>query len=413
MTPYITALASLGLLLATLQAQPPTGSVDPKRIEECLIEGALTQGEKKLEQMMRANPGNDQVRFGTGVAQFLRCIERLVQDLYRLGLKPADRWIGPMVPFLRLPLPENAQPEKVTYAALRKMMEDFGQGMQKAEQTLASIKDAKLKLPVHVAQIQFDLTGQGKEFVSIGRLLQQFGLRMPEDDQAFYISFDRADVAWLRGYSHLLQAFTDFALAYDMQQLFDATAHIFFKNVDSPHGFLKGGRQVFGIGGGETDIADLIAFIHLIRFPLKDAAKMKSALEHLETMLRLSREMWQLAQQEDDDDHEWIPNPKQHGALRVNVTEEMMHGWLGFVGEAEALLQGKKLIPFWRGPDDGTGVNLRKVFTEPTPFDLVLWIQGTAATPYLEKGNLTNSRTWSQLDQVFRGQFFGFAVWFN
>jgi hypothetical protein len=75
-------------------------------------------------------------------------------------------------------------------------------------------------------------------------------------------------------------------------------------------------------------------------------------------------------------------------------------------------LQGKKLIPFWRG-DDQRGVNLRKVFTEPTTFDLVMWIQGTAAAPYLQEGPLSTPDTWQRFNQMFNGQFVGFAIWFN
>jgi hypothetical protein len=83
-----------------------------------------------------------------------------------------------------------------------------------------------------------------------------------------------------------------------------------------------------------------------------------------------------------------------------------------FLDEADAVLDGKKLIPFWRSRD-GRGINLRRVFTEPTRFDLVLWFQGTAATPYLEEGELTSPDTWRRFQRIFRGEFFTFAAWFN
>jgi hypothetical protein len=50
---------------------------------------------------------------------------------------------------------------------------------------------------------------------------------------------------------------------------------------------------------------------------------------------------------------------------------------------------------------------------EPRPLDLVLWVQGTAATPYLEKGELTKPAVWNRLTRVFGGEFVGFAIWFN
>ncbi len=91
----------------------------------------------------------------------------------------------------------------------------------------------------------------------------------------------------------------------------------------------------------------------------------------------------------------------------------------------EDLLEGRKLIPFWRDydqtlfgtrgdvPATGRGVNMKRFFEEPTRFDLVLLVQGTAALPYLEQGDLSRPETWNNLTRVFQGQFFGFAIWFN
>jgi hypothetical protein len=32
---------------------------------------------------------------------------------------------------------------------------------------------------------------------------------------------------------------------------------------------------------------------------------------------------------------------------------------------------------------------------------------------YLQEGELSDAATWAELTRVFRGDFFGFAVWFN
>src|SRR5262249_50304168 len=122
--------------------------------------------------------------------------------------------------------------------------------------------------------------------------------------------------------------------------------------------------------------------------------------------------MWKSAMAETDDDLEWIPNPRQKGMLpNLQVTQEMIDGWMGFLDEAQAILEGKKLIPFWR--DSTLGVNLRKVFLEPRTLDMVLWIQGTAAAPYLEKGEQSQGATWDRFQRVFRGEFLLFALWWN
>src|SRR5436305_928432 len=62
---------------------------------------------------------------------------------------------------------------------------------------------------------------------------QRFGA-----DGDLLVHFDRGDVAWLRGYCHLLMALAEVGLAYDGQELFDATAHLFFHKPRTPFPFL-------------------------------------------------------------------------------------------------------------------------------------------------------------------------------
>jgi hypothetical protein len=98
--------------------------------------------------------------------------------------------------------------------------------------------------------------------------------------------------------------------------------------------------------------------------------------------------MWESVERETDDDHEWIANPRQRFQFPGSrANEQSLARWLKFLGEAKSLLAGERLIPFWRTDDARTGINLRKIFTEPQRFDLVVWVQGTAAEPYLEKGD--------------------------
>jgi hypothetical protein len=91
----------------------------------------------------------------------------------------------------------------------------------------------------------------------------------------------------------------------------------------------------------------------------------------------------------------------------------MVEGWTTFLDEFQEILAGRKLLPFWRGTNGRVGINLRRVFTDPRTLDLVLWVQGTAAAPYLEEGQVTSSEVWQRLNRVFRGEFIGFALWFN
>jgi hypothetical protein len=94
------------------------------------------------------------------------------------------------------------------------------------------------------------------------------------------------------------------------------------------------------------------------------------------------------------------------------VTAEMIAGWKEFLDEAERILAGRRLVPHLRLAK-GRGVNLRRVFLEPRPFDVVRWVQGAAAVPYVEEGKCTEPDTWWRLQRTFRGNFIGFAIWFN
>ena len=59
------------------------------------------------------------------------------------------------------------------------------------------------------------------------------------------------------------------------------------------------------------------------------------------------------------------------------------------------------------------GVNLKRVFEEPTTFDLVLWLQGSAALPYIEDGPVADAATWESIATTMSGDFMTYFVWFN
>jgi hypothetical protein len=389
----------------------------PPLAEQYLVEGRLAEGETALVAAVNANPNDAQARLGLGTVRFLKAVERMVQSLHRFGLRPDPA--GGNVPFARLPVPENKDPKPIRYADLRTMFQAWNDDLRQVEETLAVLDDPGVKLPLHFGRIRLDFDGDGTS--SDDEMLWKLYARLnsqaqvtPEQAQAFLITFDRGDVAWLRGYCHLLMAFGEFYLAHDGKELFDRTAHLFFARPETPFAFLRGG-QAAGAGGPDVgQIADMIAMIHLLRLPVLEPMRLSAALDHLKAMLALSRESWKFYMAEDDDDHEWIPNPKQTGIIPgVQITEEMVKGWtITFLDEADDILAGRKLVPFWRDAG-GRGVNLRRVFLEPREFDLVLWVQGTAAVPYLEAGELTTAEVWQRLQRIFRGEFLGFAVWFN
>jgi hypothetical protein len=412
------------LLVTTFLLGAHTGRAAPEGplAEGYLLEGELAEGEGALLAALERDPKGTQARFGLGATQFLRGVERMVQSFHRYGLRDVG---GGVVPFLRLPVPFNPDPEPVRYEDLRAIFAAWIEDMSRAEATLAKVDDPGVKLPLHFGLIRLDLDGDGKstDEETLWRIYERFNRQSGrpgadvgvsgEGAKGFVIAFDRGDVAWLRGYCHLLTALAEVYSAHDSRELFDHAAHLVFARPRTPFDFLrrpeKGPRDF-----DATEVVDWVATIHMVRLPVAEPRRMASALEHLDAMIGLSRESWQFYEQETDDDCEWIPNPRQQTMVPgVRVTDEMIGAWKEFLGEAEALLAGKVLAPFWRDPGGNRGINLRRVFVEPGGFDLVPWVQGTAAAPYLEEGSITKPEVWRRFQRVFAGEFIGFALWFN
>lgn len=411
--------AKLGIVVALITATFAANFVHAQPLaERYMLEGKLAEGEEELSAHLKKNPKDDQARFGLGAIQFLRTFEHLGTSLHEYGLR-TERAFPRASAEVRELFPQNEMPQELAYEDARRIVQTVVDDLKKVEETLAEIEDPDVKLPLHVGLIKVDLFGQGTP-VNAAFVLGEIEADVPEDPvRTFVIGFDRGDVHWLRGYCHFLSAWGELLLAVDGEELFNATAHLFFEKVASPHEFLEEEARDFE-RAAMFDVrlfSDVIAFIHLMRFPVKEPERMQASLAHLESMVAQAKLMWKHYNAEMDDDHEWIPNARQKGVLQVKVSKEMIDTWLAALDEAERVLAGKKLVPFWRGKDKDRGVNIRRVFTEPTQLDPILWIQGTAATPYLEKGPITdfaNPETIRQLNNTFGGvNFIGFAFWFN
>jgi len=420
----------LCLLLSLSGVSRPTAAAPPA-IEEFLVEGRLAEGAAAMQAAVDADPDDGLSRFGLGVAQFFQAVEALGQSQYRYGLLGNRRRA---IPFMRLPIPENDKPEQISYESARSTIQEFLSGLSKAEQTLAGVKTSGIKLPLKIGQIRLDLDGDGvgTDEESIWDILNALkGGGRPEEAAAtvnqLVVAFDDGDVLWLRGYCHVMSALGEMVLAYDWRDQFERTAHLFYPSVKSPYDFLQTeGAGPFN-GFNSQNILDVIALIHTVNYECIEPERMKTALGHLESVISLSRESWKLINAETDNDREWLPNPRQSAALgELRVSQQNLVGWQAFLDEADAILQGKKLLPFWRGIDgeamffDGNfpehpelGINVRKIFLEPARLDLILWLQGTGLQPFLEKGERTDPDAWRRIMDAFNGNFFLFMAWFN
>ncbi len=388
-----------------------------EKIQNHLYAGQTAEAATVARGRLAEAPGDDQVRFALGAIQFLQSIENLGRALHRYGLSTSysDPTGLAGLPILRLPVPENPNPEKMTYEAFRGILAAFVVDLATAEQTLSSVKTHAIDFPLNIGLIRLDLNADGtaSEEETLWRIFRQVANLLWLDEHSasqLLTDFDGSDVPWLRAYCHLLMAIAEFPLAHDWRDAFETTFHSLFPNAELPSQALAD-KDAEVLGMSAAGIADLIAFVHLIHWPVVEPDRMRSVLEHLDTMVQLSRENWRRIMAETDDRNEWIPSPKQSGVLpRMQVTGDRLAGWMLFLDEFEALLQGKKLLPHWRFDQ---GINLRRMFLEPSTFDIVLLLQGSAALPYLEDGELTARETWVLIMVLFRGDFLRYFIWFN
>lgn len=338
------------------------------------LQARLYAGETaKAAEIARARladaPFDAQAQFALGAVQFLQAVEHLGQGLHRYGLR--SYYIDDLglsgLPFLRLPVPENKNPEPVTYEALRSLLADFVRDLDVAEATLAAIKSEQVDLPLNIGLIRLDLDGNGtgNPDEALWHLFAALtDARWLRDAEAakLLVDFDGSDVPWLQAYCRLLKALAQFPLAYDWHEAFEATFHSVFPsarlpmtdavNVPSlitelhklsplpdpnyddydnwvltPEGQryrrMRDIDNRLWIGG----YSDLIAFVHLNHWPVIEPQRLTHVRENLLGMIKLSRENWKRILAETDDRNEWIPSPKQSGALpRMQVVEARVQG---------------------------------------------------------------------------------------
>lgn len=417
---WMIALAC-ALVAMTAAAAPPSDQ-EVLLVKAALTGESLAEGEKALATYLADHPESDYVRFALGLNEFFRSGEILFSGLYRYGFLQKGMILGEMLPIDLDSIPRNANPEEVTYDELNALLQSWLDSVARAEATLAAVADAEVKLPVAIGLVRLDVNGDGKgdRSEAIWALFNRFQGRFnPSEEGAaeFIIAFDRADVAWLCGYCHFIMALCEAALAHDRRMLFEHCSHVAFARPKTPFAFLQ---EEYDYREYEwMEVTDWIAFFHLLRFDVKEPERMLKAHGHLKMVIAMGKEMWTHIDAETDNDREWVPSTIQTSVIpEARVTPEIRDTWLIFLNEADLVLDGKRLVRFWRMPQwddrmEGMGINLKRVFTEPRPFDLVLWIQGTAAAPYLEKGTLTNPGLWERLQNAFNGRVFRWGFWFN
>ncbi|MDX2038926.1 MAG: hypothetical protein SFX72_19930 [Isosphaeraceae bacterium] len=405
------ALIIASLLAITAGTASSADSL-PEAYRAALREGDLSTAEMIASGRLSADPKDDDARFGLAAVQFLAAVRDRARSLYRHGLSTQ---FGGLIS--TLPLPQNPRPEPLDAAGLRKLLLAWLDDLDRCEATLASIQSETVRLELPLGALRLDLDGDGEAGPSerLWAIYRRFNRAASDgaETESIQVVFDRGDVDWLRGYCRLLSAPAEMLLAHDFSMLYDRCGGLLFGGA-VPRSPLSGSGPIARSQFGAEQIADLVAAVHLVRLPMIAPERMKAARQDLLAVIASSRTSWNRILAETDDDLEWLPNPRQKAAATSSrITQEMVDAWMKFLDEAEAILEGKKLVPHWRIDQPRRGIDLAQVFEAPREFDLVLWVQGTSALPYVREGDTTDPQVWSRLERVFRGELLGFAFWIN
>jgi hypothetical protein len=390
-------------------AQPPEAAkVTAPLVETYLHSGGLARGEAALnlaiENLATKNlaiekePENSHLKFQLGVLLVFRGVERLGQNLYEHGARDRLR----SMPLLRLPVPQNPKPSPISYRSFRRILEQAAEDLARAEAVLAQVTDESVVLPLRLAEAKLDLDADGRSTDSLieifKKLMQAERFSPLEANPEFLVKFDRGDVAWLRAYCHLLMSVADLLLAFDWTDE-----------------FYRGMASEFATSTGAPDpLPQQPEFPNLV-FRIVEPARLQSFRKHLVRVCELNVETWKFVRAETDDDHEWLPNPRQGGVLRLPVTNEMIDAWLDAIHEFHGMLNGEKLIPYIVAND---GVNMRTVLSDPpTDIDFRRIIETKVNSKYLQplrKENSVDFVRFFRVIRVFEGPLgVAYAAWFN
>lgn len=411
-----------------------------------LYEGTLAAGLEALSPLEAA--GDPEARFGAGLLTFVQAVEHFAQALYRHGLAAPEA--GMMGPPLLLPVPPNTSPEPLDYQKVRGVLDVLVSDMDAARALLDKAgEQGDYVVPLDLLKFRIDINADGRsdENESVGSVITRaFGsdpaafapqppLEPPpeENDNAdkaggiaqpaapeagagpapeeAIIGFDRADAIWLAGYSQVFAAQADFLLAHDFEITVNATFHRLFPRAGLPMQEYTDQGVLMLDPASDNAIADFIAAIHTINWPVVEPDRLKRVLARFQAITQLSRRNWEAILAETDDNKELVPSPKQVSLVpEARVTDEVIAAWMETLDTADKILAGELLVPHWRFKQ---GFDLRAYFETATHTDFVMLLTGYDATAFIKDGPVATAESFAAANRVFGDDFLGYAFWFN
>ena len=392
------------LLLSLAFCATPLGA---ETISTEIGRAGLTATESRLAALPTPT---DEEKFALGGVRFLGALEDAMQKRWLSGMTDTTG----VLPFLRAPIPENPNPSPPDPGLITAVFTNAAVAMENARAPLMAIPDNSVfGMELSLADVWFDIdsdgarqTGEGLVEV-LGPMLM--GWEWENRDPATpapVIRFDVADAAWLSAYTHMLSGFAGIVLAYDptaaVTQTMAASASL--RALDPTYR----DADEYNINAA----INLVATLDLALSQTPDAARMANAKADFLAMVADNRRFWALVEVETDNTREWLPNDRQKSAMGVDLPQGAGKAWMAILNDAEGLLQGTKLLPYWH-VGTAAGVNVERMFSDPRAIDLVGWIQGWAALPYLQQGDVVSGASWAAFEGMIAGDAMVFALYLN
>ncbi len=351
-----------------------------------------------------ASPDRD---MALAAVTFLGGIESAYQHRWTVGLTE----IPVAFPVIGTPLNPNPSPDPLTADYLNRIASDLGTAMQATRSVLPE-DGGDGAIVLNLSDIWFDVDMNGVRDGSEGLLtLAGFPQNGGEGAPSDAVRFDTADLHWLRAYTHLIEGSMTLIRAFDPEPEIARALSLReairsqFAGSGAPEGEMPG----YFDWEMAADAASVV--INTLR-QQPDPTLVAEAEEHLRAMIAANSDFWAAVATETDNDREWIPNDAQQQALGLEVPQGAGAAWIEVLADAEQVLDGELLIPYWRFAP-GHGINLRKWLDAPAPIDLIDWIQGTAALDYADEGALIEGDAWSQFVSITGGNAGLYMVLFN
>lgn len=412
--------AVAGGVLAFL-ASPAVAGPAGDALKDALYAGQLAEGVAELQPLAAAD--DPEAWFGIGAIRLTQSIEGVARALYRHGFAvpsaPAMLGATPQV-FL----PSNPNPKPLDYEGVRQILTDFVTGLDEANAALMTAGQAgDYVVEINPLLVRVDANGDGKvdEYESLGGLFalldgssidELLSPPVPGGPSKFeYIGFDRADAFWLAGYTQVLAAQADFLLAHDFSEFVNSLFHRLFPKAGFPMQDYATGGMLMLDPETDTAIADLVAGIHTLDWPVTDATRLKGVRDRMLAVLEHSHQNWDAILDETDNNHELVPSPKQTAIFPdAAVDEAKVAAWLITLGKAKDVLEGRLLLPHWRFEQ---GFDLKAYFETATETDLVMILTGMGAIPFLADGPVASQEDFRAIEEAFGSEWLGYAFWFN